>query len=89
MQQLNPRVLSIQSHVVSGAVGNKCVVFPLNRLGIEVDAINSVQFSNHTGKPFTQINPTHSTWKPNPLLNQLTTACGFLYLQAIPLSRAR
>jgi pyridoxine kinase len=46
-----PRVLSIQSHVVSGYVGNKCVVFPLNRLGIECDAVNSVQFSNHTGYP--------------------------------------
>jgi len=25
----SPRVLSIQSHVVSGYVGNKCAVFPL------------------------------------------------------------
>ena len=46
-----PRVLSIQSHVVHGHVGNKCAVLPLNRLGFEVDAINSVQFSNHTGYP--------------------------------------
>jgi pyridoxine kinase len=46
-----PRVLSIQSHVVHGYVGNKCAVLPLNRLGFEVDAINSVQFSNHTGYP--------------------------------------
>ena len=45
------RVLSIQSHVVSGYVGNKCVNLPLNRLGFDVDAINSVQFSNHTGYP--------------------------------------
>lgn len=46
-----PRVLSIQSHVVHGYVGNKCVVLPLNRLGFEVDTIHSVQFSNHTGYP--------------------------------------
>ncbi|KAJ8920748.1 hypothetical protein NQ315_004888 [Exocentrus adspersus] len=45
----SPRVLSIQSHVVSGYVGNKSAVFPLQLLGFEVDAINSVQFSNHTG----------------------------------------
>ncbi|KAJ8951170.1 hypothetical protein NQ314_007710 [Rhamnusium bicolor] len=45
----DPRVLSIQSHVVSGYVGNKSAVFPLQLLGFEVDAINSVQFSNHTG----------------------------------------
>jgi len=46
-----PRVLSIQSHVVHGYVGNKCAILPLNRLGFDVDAINSVQFSNHTGYP--------------------------------------
>ena len=45
------RILSIQSHVVYGYVGNKCAVAPLNRFGYEVDAINSVQFSNHTGYP--------------------------------------
>merc|ERR1712212_1028940 len=45
----SPRVLSIQSHVVSGYVGNKSAVFPLQVLGFEVDYINSVQFSNHTG----------------------------------------
>jgi len=46
-----PRLLSIQSHVVSGYVGNKSATFPLQLLGFEVDAINSVQFSNHTGYP--------------------------------------
>lgn len=46
-----PRILSIQSTVVHGYVGNKCAVAPLNRLGLEVDAINSVQFCNHTGYP--------------------------------------
>jgi len=49
MADLTPRVLSIQSHVVSGYVGNKSATFPLQLLGFEVDAINSVQFSNHTG----------------------------------------
>ena len=38
-----PRVLSIQSHVVSGYVGTKCAVFPLQLLGFDVDPINSVQ----------------------------------------------
>ncbi|CAF94229.1 unnamed protein product, partial [Tetraodon nigroviridis] len=42
------RVLSIQSHVVRGYVGNKSATFPLQVLGFEVDSINSVQFSNHT-----------------------------------------
>lgn len=46
---LAPRVLSIQSHVVHGYVGNKSATFPLQLCGFEVDAINSVQFSNHTG----------------------------------------
>uniref|UniRef100_A0A1B6GGB9 Pyridoxal kinase n=1 Tax=Cuerna arida TaxID=1464854 RepID=A0A1B6GGB9_9HEMI len=49
MAASNYKVLSIQSHVVSGYVGNKSACFPLQVLGIEVDFINSVQFSNHTG----------------------------------------
>uniref|UniRef100_A0A2K5C394 Pyridoxal kinase n=1 Tax=Aotus nancymaae TaxID=37293 RepID=A0A2K5C394_AOTNA len=43
------RVLSIQSHVVRGYVGNRAATFPLQVLGFEIDAVNSVQFSNHTG----------------------------------------
>jgi pyridoxine kinase len=43
------RVLSIQSHVVYGYVGNKAAVFPLELLGFQVDPIHTVQFSNHTG----------------------------------------
>ena len=49
MSDSTRRVLSIQSHVVSGYVGNKSAAFPLQLLGFEVDTINSVQFSNHTG----------------------------------------
>lgn len=45
------RVLSIQSHVVYGYVGNKAAVFPLQLLGFDVDVVNSVHFSNHTGHP--------------------------------------
>ncbi|XP_074308337.1 pyridoxal kinase [Silene latifolia] len=45
------RVLSIQSHTVQGYVGNKSAVFPLQLLGFDVDPVNSVQFSNHTGYP--------------------------------------
>ena len=44
-------VLSIQSHTVHGYVGNKSAVFPLQLLGFEVDPINSVHFTNHTGYP--------------------------------------
>lgn len=42
-------VLSIQSHVAYGYVGNRAAVFPLQRLGCDVIAVNTVQFSNHTG----------------------------------------
>jgi hypothetical protein len=41
--QLSPRVLSIQSSVVHGYVGNKAAVFPLQLLGFDVDPIHSVQ----------------------------------------------
>ena len=44
-------MLSIQSHVVRGYVGNKSAVFSLQLLGMEVDIINSVHFSNHRGYP--------------------------------------
>lgn len=69
--------MSVQSHVVRGYVGNKSACFPLQVLGFEVDSINSVQFSNHTG---------YAHWKGQVLnadelevlydglkLNQLTT----------------
>jgi pyridoxine kinase len=42
-------VLSIQSHVAYGHAGNASAVFPLQRLGIEVWPVHTVQFSNHTG----------------------------------------
>ncbi|WP_236833180.1 pyridoxal kinase PdxY [Blastococcus sp. KM273128] len=42
-------VLSIQSHVTYGHVGNSSAVFPLQRLGVEVWPVHTVQFSNHTG----------------------------------------
>ncbi len=42
-------ILSIQSHVAYGHVGNRAAVFPLERLGYDVWPINTVQFSNHTG----------------------------------------
>lgn len=42
-------ILSIQSWVAYGHVGNASAVFPLQRLGAEVWAIHTVQFSNHTG----------------------------------------
>ncbi|ART63253.1 pyridoxal kinase PdxY [Kushneria marisflavi] len=42
-------IISIQSHVAYGYVGNRAAVLPLQRLGCEVTAINTVQFSNHTG----------------------------------------
>lgn len=42
-------VLSIQSHVVHGYVGGRAAVFPLQTQGWEVDTVNTVNFSNHTG----------------------------------------
>ena len=42
-------ILSIQSHVAYGHVGNASAAFPLQRLGHEVWTVNTVQFSNHTG----------------------------------------
>jgi pyridoxine kinase len=42
-------ILSIQSAVAYGHVGNSAAVFPLQRLGHEVWPVHTVTFSNHTG----------------------------------------
>ena len=42
-------LLSIQSHVAYGHVGNSAAVFALQRLGCEVWPVHTVQFSNHLG----------------------------------------
>lgn len=42
-------ILSIQSHVAYGHVGNASATFPMQRLGVDVWPIHTVQFSNHTG----------------------------------------
>lgn len=44
-----PTVLSIQSWVACGNVGNTAALFPLQRLGCETWSLNTVAFSNHTG----------------------------------------
>ncbi|MCQ9354255.1 pyridoxal kinase PdxY [Corynebacterium sp. 153RC1] len=42
-------IISIQSHVSYGHVGNSAAVFPLQRIGHEVWPVHTVNFSNHTG----------------------------------------
>jgi len=42
-------ILSIQSSVAVGHVGNSAAVFPMQRLGFEVWAVPTVLFSNHPG----------------------------------------
>lgn len=43
------QILSVQSSVAYGHVGNSAAVFPLQRLGHEVWPVLTVHFSNHTG----------------------------------------
>jgi pyridoxine kinase len=51
-------VLSLQSWVACGNVGNCAALFALQRLGIETWSLNSVAFSNHTG---------HGKWRGGPV----------------------
>ena len=44
-----PTVLSVQSWVACGNVGNTAALFPLQRLGCDTWSLNTVAFSNHTG----------------------------------------
>ncbi|MBE9606696.1 pyridoxal kinase PdxY [Acetobacteraceae bacterium H6797] len=59
-------ILSIQSWVTYGHVGNASAVFPLQRLGAEVWAVNTVQFSNHTG---------YGAWRGQVFSEQLIRDC--------------
>ncbi|WP_159498645.1 pyridoxal kinase PdxY [Microbacterium sp. 18062] len=43
------KILSIQSAVAYGHVGNSAAVFPLQRIGVEVLPVYTVTYSNHTG----------------------------------------
>jgi len=43
------KILSIQSAVAHGHVGNSAAVFPLQRIGVDVLPVYTVNFSNHTG----------------------------------------
>lgn len=43
------KVLSILSFVSHGYVGNRAIVYPLQCQGWDVDFLNTVNFSNHTG----------------------------------------
>jgi pyridoxine kinase len=52
-------ILSIQSSVAYGHVGNSAVTFPLMRMGVKVWPVITVHFSNHTG---------YGTWR-GPLLS--------------------
>jgi hypothetical protein len=71
--EIEARVLSIQSHVVAGYVGNRSAVFPLQLLGIETDAINTCQFSNHTGTAY------HDVLWLQPRLSSLLSSSVFTF----------
>lgn len=43
------QILSIQSAVAFGHAGNSAAVFPMQRIGVEVLPVYTVNFSNHTG----------------------------------------
>lgn len=45
------RILSLQSWVAYGHVGNAAALFPLQRLGAEVIGVHTTQLSNHMGYP--------------------------------------
>jgi pyridoxine kinase len=56
---LGTTILSVQSSVAYGHVGNSAVTFPLMRMGVEVWPVITVHFSNHTG---------YNSWR-GPLLS--------------------
>ena len=49
MAQPRRAILSIQSQVAYGHVGNSAAVLPLQRLGFDVFPLNTVQLAHHPG----------------------------------------
>jgi len=80
------RVLSVQSSVVHGYVGNKVAVPVLQNFGFDVSPINTVQFSCHTGyKSFTgetlddkQFQELLKGLTDNQLMNFDMVVCGYV-----------
>ncbi|KAK6198720.1 Ribokinase-like protein [Scheffersomyces amazonensis] len=68
---MSKSVLSIQSHVVHGYVGGKAAIFPLQTQGWEVDNINTVNFSNHTGYGSFKGTSIDESNELKPILHQL------------------
>jgi pyridoxine kinase len=58
MKQPRDAILSIQSQVAYGHVGNSAAVLPLQRLGFDVFALNTVQLAHHPG---------HGAWRGHKL----------------------
>ena len=72
-------ILSIQSHVAYGHVGNS-TAFPLQRIGVEVWPVHTVQFSNHTG---------YASWKGRAFEPAHSASCRGARASAAYLARAR
>ena len=72
-----PPILSIQSHVVYGHVGNSAAVFPLQRTGREVWPLMTVQFSSHAG---------YSGWRGRAFDAAMIDECveGLAAIRALP-----
>ncbi|KAF8202356.1 bud site selection protein 16 [Pholiota molesta] len=86
MTVVSERVLSIQSHVVFGYVGGKAAVFPLQLLGYDVDVVNTVNFSNHSGygnsggskTTAAELNAIFETMERNELLMPTRLLTGYI-----------
>ncbi|KAK7685751.1 hypothetical protein QCA50_011097 [Cerrena zonata] len=80
------RVLSIQSHVAFGYVGGKAAVFPLQCLDYDVDVVNTVNFSNHSGYGYfggprataTDLNAIFEVMEANGLLKPERLLTGYI-----------
>ncbi|KAH6915743.1 bud site selection protein 16 [Coprinopsis sp. MPI-PUGE-AT-0042] len=86
MASNSDRILSIQSHVVFGYVGGKAAVFPLQRMGYDVDVVNTVNFSNHAGygrsggtkTTATELNSIFESMEQNELLFPSRLLTGYI-----------
>ncbi|KAI9440715.1 Ribokinase-like protein [Lactarius indigo] len=81
------RIMSIQSHVAYGYVGGKAATFPLQLLGYDVDVVNTVNFSNHSGyrrfggtkASAEELDAMFSAMEQNGLLKPTRILTGFVF----------
>lgn len=84
---IDKSILTISSNVIHGYVGNKSISFPLQTLGWNINIINTVNYSNHTGYGRFDGTMTTSDTLTQLLNNEVVTKVNFIITGYLPNSK--